>query len=135
MIAEHRVKALFTAPTAIRAIRKEDPDGDWLGGYNLDCLETLFFAGERLDPDTYHWATEKLGVPVIDHWWQTETGWAIAANPLGVEPLPIKPGSPSVPMPGSSRHSYPDGSGCEPGEEGAICLLLPLPPVLLDAVE
>jgi propionyl-CoA synthetase len=129
VIAEHRVKVLFTAPTAIRAIRKEDPDGDRLGGHDLNGLESLFFAGERLDPDTYHWATEKLDVPVIDHWWQTETGWAIAANPMGVEPLPIKPGSPSVPMPGYRvAILHPDGSGCEPGEEGAICLSLPLPP-------
>ncbi len=129
VIAEHRVKVLFTAPTAIRAIRKEDPDGVALGGHDLDCLESLFFAGERLDPDTYHWATEKLGVPVIDHWWQTETGWAIAANPMGIEPLPIKPGSPCVPMPGYRvAILHPDGSGCEPGEEGAICLLPPLPP-------
>ena len=129
VIAEHRVKVLFTAPTAIRAIRKEDPDGVALGGYDLDCLESLFFAGERLDPDTYHWATEKLGVPVIDHWWQTETGWAIAANPMGIEPLPIKPGSPCVPMPGYRvAILHPDGSGCEPGEEGAICLSPPLPP-------
>jgi propionyl-CoA synthetase len=129
VIAEHRVKVLFTAPTAIRAIRKEDPDGIALGGHDLDCLESLFFAGERLDPDTYHWATEKLGVPVIDHWWQTETGWAIAANPMGVEPLPIKPGSPSVPMPGYRiAILHPDGSGCESGEEGAICLSPPLPP-------
>jgi propionyl-CoA synthetase len=129
VIAEHRVKVLFTAPTAIRAIRKEDPDGVALGGHDLACLESLFFAGERLDPDTYHWATEKLGVPVIDHWWQTETGWAIAANPMGIEPLPIKPGSPCVPMPGYRvAILHPDGSGCEPGEEGAICLSPPLPP-------
>ena len=129
VIAEHRVKALFTAPTAIRAIRKEDPNGDCVGDHDLDCLTSLFFAGERLDPDTYHWATEKLGVPVIDHWWQTETGWAIAANPMGVEPLPIKPGSPAVPMPGYRLTVlHADGNGCAPGEEGAICLALPLPP-------
>ena len=117
------MKALFTAPTAIRAIRKEDPDGEYLGKYDLSALQYLFLAGERLDPDTYHWVTEKLGIPVIDHWWQTETGWAIAANPMGVEPLPIKPGSPTLPMPGYDvRILHPDGSGCEPGEEGVICL-------------
>ena len=129
VIAEHGVKALFTAPTAIRAIRKEDPDGTWLKDRERSSLQTLFFAGERLDPDTYHWATEKLGVPVVDHWWQTETGWAIAANPMGVEQLPIKPGSPALPMPGYQVSIlHPDGSGCAPGEEGAICLTLPLPP-------
>ncbi len=129
VIAEHHVKVLFTAPTAIRAIRKEDPDGVWLAGQELGCLESLFFAGERLDPDTYHWATEKLGIPVIDHWWQTETGWAIAANPMGVEPLAIKPGSPAVAMPGYQiAILHADGSGCAAGEEGAICLTLPLPP-------
>ncbi len=129
VIAEHRVSALFTAPTAIRAIRKEDPDGTCLRDHDLGCLKSLFFAGERLDPDTYHWATAKLSIPVIDHWWQTETGWAIAANPMGVEPLPIKPGSPAVPMPGYQvAILHPDGSGCAPGEEGAICLSLPLPP-------
>ena len=85
--AEHGVKALFTAPTAIRAIRKEDPDGTHLGKYDLSALKYLFLAGERLDPGTYHWASEKLGIPVVDHWWQTETGWAIAANPMGVEAL------------------------------------------------
>ena len=94
------MKALFTAPTAIRAIKKEDPDGLHLGKYDLSALKYLFQAGERLDPGTYHWASEKLGIPVVDHWWQTETGWAIAANPMGVEPLPIKPGSATVPMPG-----------------------------------
>ena len=129
VIAEHHVKVLFTAPTAIRAIRKEDPDGVWLAGQELGCLESLFLAGERLDPDTYHWATEKLGIPVIDHWWQTETGWAIAANPMGVEPLAIKPGSPAVAMPGYQiAILHADGSGCAAGEEGAICLTLPLPP-------
>ena len=127
--SEHGVKALFTAPTAIRAIRKEDPDGEYLGKYDLSALQYLFLAGERLDTDTYHWVTEKLGIPVIDHWWQTETGWAIAANPMGVEPLPIKPGSPTLPMPGYDvRILRPDGSGCEPGEDGVICLKLPLPP-------
>ncbi|BBZ37066.1 propionyl-CoA synthetase [Mycobacterium conspicuum] len=127
--AEHRVKALFTAPTAIRAIRKEDPGGAHLGKYDLSALRYLFQAGERLDPDTYLWASEKLGIPVVDHWWQTETGWAIAANPMGVEQFSIKPGSPTLPMPGYDvRVLRADGSACEPGEEGAICVRLPLPP-------
>jgi len=127
--AEHGVKAMFTAPTAIRAIRKEDPEGKYLADYDLSALKYLFLAGERLDPDTYHWATEKLGIPVIDHWWQTETGWAIAANPMGTEQLPLKAGSPTVPMPGFDVHIlHDDGNRCETGEEGAICLRLPLPP-------
>ena len=127
--SEHRVKALFTAPTAIRAIRKEDPDGTHLNKYDLSALQYLFQAGERLDPDTYTWASDKLGIPVIDHWWQTETGWAIAANPMGVERFPIKPGSPTLPMPGYDVCVLrADGSRCEAGEEGAICIRLPLPP-------
>jgi len=127
--SEYRVKALFTAPTAIRAIRKEDPDAAHLHRYDLSELRYLYQAGERLDPDTYQWASEQLGIPVIDHWWQTETGWAIAANPMGVEPLPVKPGSPTVPMPGYNvRILHADGFGCEPGVEGAICIELPLPP-------
>ena len=127
--SEHRVKALFTAPTAIRAIRKEDPDGTHRDKYDLSALRYLFQAGERLDPDTYAWASETLGIPVIDHWWQTETGWAIAANPMGVERFPIKPGSPTLPMPGYDVHVLrADGSPCETGEEGAICVRLPLPP-------
>ena len=127
--AEHRVKVLFSAPTAIRAIRKEDPEGSHIGRYDLSALRYLFQAGERLDPDTYAWASEKLRIPVIDHWWQTETGWAIAANPVGLEQLPLKAGSPTVPMPGYDVAVLrPDGSGCEPDEEGAICIRLPLPP-------
>ncbi|MGE5696769.1 MAG: propionyl-CoA synthetase [Candidatus Sericytochromatia bacterium] len=129
VVSEHRARALFTAPTAIRAIRKEDPDGAYLTKYDLSSLRYLFQAGERLDPDTYAWASQHLGIPVIDHWWQTETGWAIAANPVGLEPLPIKPGSPSVPMPGYDvRILHPDGYGCDAGEEGEICIRLPLPP-------
>ncbi len=127
--AEHRVKALFTAPTAIRAIRKEDPDAAYMSKYDLSALRYLFQAGERLDPDTYAWASDKLGIPVIDHWWQTETGWAIAANPMGVEQFSIKPGSPTLPMPGYDVCVLRvDGSRCDPGEEGAICVSLPLPP-------
>ena len=127
--SEHGVKALFTAPTAIRAIRKEDPEAKYLADYDLSGMKYLFLAGERLDPDTYHWATDNLGIPVIDHWWQTETGWAIAANPMGAEALPIKAGSPTVPMPGYDIHVlHDDGNRCEAGEEGAICIRLPLPP-------
>jgi propionyl-CoA synthetase len=127
--SEHRVKALFTAPTAIRAIKKEDPEGEHLARYDLSALRYLFQAGERLDPGTYHWASEQLGVPVIDHWWQTETGWSIAAGPMGVEALPVKPGSATVPMPGYDvRVLRPDGSECDAGEEGSICVKLPLPP-------
>lgn len=129
VIAEHRVKVLFTAPTAIRAIRKEDPSGSHIARYDLSSLQYLFQAGERLDPDTYTWAATQLGIPVIDHWWQTETGWAIAANPAGVELFPIKAGSPTLPMPGYDVQILrPDGTSCRPGEEGAICIKLPLPP-------
>ncbi|MCV7368414.1 propionyl-CoA synthetase [Mycolicibacterium duvalii] len=129
VVAEHGVKVLFTAPTAIRAIRKEDHEAEHVGRYDLSCLKYLFLAGERLDPDTYHWASAKLGIPVIDHWWQTETGWAVAANPVGVQRFPIKPGSPTVPMPGYDVHVlHDDGYGCDAGQEGAICIRLPLPP-------
>ncbi len=129
VVSEYGVSVLFSAPTAIRVIRKEDPDGAHIGRYDLSALRYLFQAGERLDPDTYAWATEKLGIPVVDHWWQTETGWAIAANPVGLQQLALKAGSPTVPMPGYDvQILHPDGSGCEPGEEGAICIGLPLPP-------
>ena len=111
VIAEHGVKALFTAPTAFRAIKKEDPEGRLRAAYDLSSLETLFLAGERLDPDTYQWATDALGIPVVDHWWQTETGWPIAANLRGLEPLPIKAGSPSVPVPGWDVRVL-DETGC-----------------------
>ena len=92
--------ALFTAPTAFRAIKKEDPQGLLIGQYDLSSFRTLFLAGERADPDTIEWARDKLGVPVIDHWWQTETGWTIAGNPVGLGALPVKLGSPTVAMPG-----------------------------------
>jgi propionyl-CoA synthetase len=129
VIAEHGVVTLFTAPTVFRAIRKEDPQADLLAKYDISSLRALFLAGERLDPDTYAWATEKIGVPVVDHWWQTETGWPIAANLRGLEPMPIKPGSPSVPVPGwDVRVLDPAGKECGPNEEGAICVRLPLPP-------
>ena len=127
--AQHGVKALFTAPTAIRAIRKDDHEGTHLNRYDTSGLKYLFLAGEPLDPDTYYWAAEKLAIPVIDHWWQTETGWPIAANPMGTEHFPVKAGSPTVPMPGYEVHILrEDGHPCQTGEEGAICIKLPLPP-------
>jgi propionyl-CoA synthetase len=129
VISEHSVKALFTAPTAFRAIKRVDPEAKLLQDYDLSEFRTLFLAGERLDPETYRWATEKLGVPVIDHWWQTETGWPICANLRGLEPMPIKPGSPSVPVPGYDVQIL-DSSGARlpAGSEGAIAIKLPLPP-------
>lgn len=129
VIQDTGAKALFTAPTALRAIRKADPEADLLGNYNTDSLQLLFVAGERLDPETYHWATEKLGVPVVDNWWQTETGWAIAASPRGLEELPLKPGSPSVPSPGYDLQVLdPFGEPVGPGEEGNLAIKLPMPP-------
>lgn len=129
VIRDHRVNVLFTAPTALRAIRKVDPDAELLAGYDISSLRTLFAAGERLDTDTFHWASRVLGVPVVDHWWQTETGWAICATPRGMDGLPIKPGSPGVPMPGY-RLNVLDSAGAEvdAGTEGNIVLGLPLPP-------
>jgi propionyl-CoA synthetase len=100
VVSEHGVRCLFTAPTAFRAIKKEDPRAEHLARYDISCLKYLFLAGERLDPDTYHWASETLHIPVIDHWWQTETGWPITANLMGLEPLPVKPGSLTVAVPG-----------------------------------
>ncbi|EWC59716.1 Acetyl-coenzyme A synthetase [Actinokineospora spheciospongiae] len=127
--AETGAKVLFTAPTAFRAIKRADPDAAESARYDLSGLEALFLAGERLDPETHRWAGEKLGVPVVDNWWQTETGWPICANPRGLEPLPIKPGSPSVPLPGYDvRVLGPGGEELPTGEEGAIVLRLPLPP-------
>ncbi|RMG33821.1 MAG: propionyl-CoA synthetase [Gammaproteobacteria bacterium] len=132
VISEYGVKVLFTAPTAFRAIKKEDPEGKYLAQYDLSCMQALFLAGERCDPDTLNWAQEKLGKPVIDHWWQTETGWAIAANPLGIEPLPVKPGSPTVPMPGYDvRILDEEGKELPAGEMGNIVIKLPLPPACL----
>jgi propionyl-CoA synthetase len=129
VIAEHGVNTLFTAPTAFRAIKKQDPQGQHLAEHDLSQFRALFLAGERLDPDTFTWASDLLGVPVIDHWWQTETGWPIVANPMGVEPLPIKPGSSSVPVPGWQVDVLdPSGAPQPPGEEGAIVMRLPLPP-------
>ena len=129
IIAEYRVSALFTAPTAFRAIKKEDPDGNFIRMYDLKSLRTLFLAGERADPDTVKWAEEMLKVPVIDHWWQTETGWSIAANPVGLGMLPVKHGSPTVAMPGYDIRVLDEGGQELPrGKLGAICVKLPLPP-------
>ncbi|MBT8457705.1 MAG: propionyl-CoA synthetase [Alphaproteobacteria bacterium] len=129
MIDEYDIKVLFTAPTAFRAIKREDPRGELVGKYDLSSLQALFLAGERADPDTIKWAQDQLGVPVIDHWWQTETGYAIAANPLGIEALPVKIGSPSVPMPGWDVQILDEaGHPVEPGTLGAIAVKLPLPP-------
>jgi propionyl-CoA synthetase len=127
--AEHDVKALFTAPTGFRAIRKEDPAGDLKKPYDLTALRYLFLAGERLDPDTYRWAGELLGIPVVDHWWQTETGWAVAADPMGLEQLPTKPGSPTMPIPGYDvRILGENGAELPPEATGQIAIKLPLPP-------
>ncbi|MFI0796910.1 propionyl-CoA synthetase [Micromonospora rubida] len=129
VVSQHRVAALFTAPTAIRAIRRQDPDGTRIGRYDLSSLRTLFLAGERLDPDTFAWAGARLRVPVVDNWWQTETGWPVAANPRGLEPLPIKAGSPSVPVPGYDvRVVDPRGVEVPAGVDGSIVIRLPLPP-------
>ncbi len=132
VIQEHGVRVLFTAPTAFRAIKKEDPNGEHLKRYDLSGLRTLFLAGERCDPDTLFWAERMLKVPVIDHWWQTETGWAIAANCMGVEPLPVKPGSPTRAVPGYDvRVLDGDGNEVAPGDMGNIVIKLPMPPACL----
>jgi propionyl-CoA synthetase len=129
VIADHGVSTLFTAPTAFRAIKRDDPEGQYLSDHDLSSFRALFLAGERCDPDTLHWAEGKLGVPVIDHWWQTETGWAIVADPLGLEHLPVKPGSPTVPVPGwDVRILDADGAEMPPGDVGGIMIKLPLPP-------
>jgi len=135
LVEDYRIKALFTSPTAIRAIKRDDPDGELIGSHDLSSLQTLFLAGERLDPATYDWATERLRVAVVDNWWQTETGWPIAANLRGLEPMPIKAGSPTVPVPGFDVQVLAeDGSRAAAGEEGAICIKLPLPPGALQTV-
>jgi propionyl-CoA synthetase len=129
VIAEHGVAAMFTAPTAFRAIRKEDPAGAHIRRHDLSRFRTLFLAGERCDPDTLRWAEEKLGVPVIDHWWQTETGWAIGANCRGLEPMPVKAGSPTVAVPGYDIRIFDDAGAPVPdGQIGSIAIRLPLPP-------
>ena len=129
VVAQHRVNALFAAPTAFRAIKREDPDAKQMGAYDLSSLRTLFLAGERADPDTIAWAENALDIPVIDHWWQTETGWPIAANCMGIEPLPVKRGSPTVPVPGYRvRVLDEQGRELEPGQTGNLVVDLPLPP-------
>jgi propionyl-CoA synthetase len=132
VISDYGVKTLFTAPTAFRAIKREDPNGVYKERYDLSRFEALFLAGERCDPDTLNWAENLLGVPVIDHWWQTETGWPIVANPLGIELLPVKPGSASVAVPGYDvRVLSVDGEMVEAGEIGNIVVKLALPPGIL----
>ncbi|MFY0311781.1 propionate-CoA ligase PrpE [Leisingera sp. D0M16] len=129
VISEHKVKSFFTAPTAFRAVKREDPKGEFVKKYDLSCLKQVYLAGERADPDTITWAQEQLKVPVVDHWWQTETGWSIAANPLGIEELPTKLGSPAVPMPGYEVDILDEGGNpVAAGELGAIAVKLPLPP-------
>ena len=129
VISEHNVSVLFTAPTAFRAIKKEDPAGEHISRYDLSSLKYLFLAGERTDPDTLHWAENYLGVPVIDHWWQTETGWSIAANCMGIEAMPVREGSSSLPVPGwDLRVMSEEGEEVAPGEIGTLALKLPLPP-------
>ena len=129
IVEQYGVSGVFTAPTAIRAVKKEDPDGELIREHDLSTLRTLFLAGERLDPDTYTWAADRLGIPVVDNWWQTETGWPIAANPMGLQQLPIKPGSPTVPVPGYDVRVLDErGEAVPAGTEGAICLRLPMPP-------
>ncbi|HEX7076295.1 MAG TPA: propionyl-CoA synthetase [Hyphomicrobiaceae bacterium] len=132
VISEYRVSAMFTAPTAFRAIKKEDPQGEHIKKYDLSAFRTLFLAGERADPETIKWAQERLGVPVIDHWWQTETGWAICGNPVGLGMLPVKPGSPTVVMPGYELCVLDDkGQPLPPGQTGTLAIKLPLPPSCL----
>ncbi|MEO0729653.1 MAG: AMP-binding protein, partial [Pseudomonadota bacterium] len=132
VISDHEVAALFTAPTAFRAIKKEDPNGDLIGHYDMSLFRTLFLAGERADPETIKWAEDKLAVPVIDHWWQTETGWSICANPVGLGQLPVKYGSSCVPMPGYTMHVLDEaGQRLPRGETGTLAIKLPLPPSAL----
>jgi len=129
VIAEHKAVALFTAPTAFRAIKKEDPDGKFIRQYDLSKFRTLFLAGERADPPTVEWAEAQLKVPVIDHWWQTETGWCIAGNPVGLGQLPVKHGSPTVPMPGYQVDVVDESAKPVPtGSMGSIVIKLPMPP-------
>jgi propionyl-CoA synthetase len=129
VIADHGVKVMFTAPTAFRAIKKEDPEGTHLARYDLSGLQSLFLAGERCDPHTLEWAQDKLKVPVIDHWWQTETGWPICSNCLGIEQLPIVPGSPARAVPGYDVQALDaEGNPVAPGDIGALAIKLPLPP-------
>jgi propionyl-CoA synthetase len=129
VVEQHGVRNLFTAPTAFRAIKREDPRGELMRKRDLSGLRALFLAGERCDPDTLEWAQKLLGIPVVDHWWQTETGWPIAANPLGLEAFPVKPGSATKPMPGYAIRVLDElGEEVPAGENGAIAIRLPLPP-------
>ena len=129
VISEHGVKVLFTAPTAFRAIKREDPNGNYLTKYDLSSFKILFLAGERLDPDTYYWASDLLKRPVIDHWWQTETGWPITANCMGIEEFPVKAGSSTKPVPGYNLQVLDaDGKIAPPGTDGILAVKLPLPP-------
>lgn len=135
VIEKHKVNVLFAAPTAFRAIRKEDPEATKLDKYDITTLRTLFMAGERLDPPTYYWASEKLAVPVVDHWWQTETGWPICANPMGIAPMKTKPGSSSVPTPGFNVKVLVNAHEEQAiGAKGAIAIKLPLPPGCLSTI-
>ncbi|SFE04456.1 propionyl-CoA synthetase [Sulfitobacter brevis] len=129
VIEEHNVRSFFTAPTAIRAVKREDPKGEFRKKYDLSCLRALYLAGERADPDTIEWAQDVLGTPVYDHWWQTESGYAMVANPTGLETLPVKIGSPTVAMPGYDIRILDEaGHELPPGKLGAIAVKLPLPP-------
>lgn len=135
LISEYQVKSFFTAPTAFRAIKKEDPDGKLLAQYDISCMKALFLAGERLDPPTFHWLDDLLEVPVIDHWWQTETGWPIAANLHGLEPMPIKAGSATVPVPGFDVQILDrEGERMGPMEQGGVVIKQPMPPGCLVGV-
>ena len=135
VVSEYNVKALFAAPTAFRAIKKQDSNAELAKQYNLDSLQTIFVAGERLDPPTYHWLNETFQCPIIDHWWQTETGWAIAANMVGVERLPTKPGSSCVPTPGFNVEILDDEGNVLPiGEQGNVAVKLPMPPSCLPGI-
>ena len=132
IISEHQVNTFFTAPTAFRAVKKEDPTAKLKDKYDIGCLRYLFLAGERLDPPTYEWLTEILEIPVIDHWWQTESGWPMCSNMMGLEPYPVKIGSPTFPVPGYNVKILDDeGESCQPGETGNIVVKLPLPPSCL----
>ena len=135
LISEYQVKSFFTAPTAFRAIKKEDPDGKFLEQYDISCMKALFLAGERLDPPTFHWLDDLLEVPVIDHWWQTETGWPIAANLHGLEPMPTKAGSATVPVPGFDVQILDrEGERMGPMEQGSVVIKQPMPPGCLVGV-
>ena len=135
VVQDHKVNMLFTAPTAFRAVRKEDPEADQLSCYDVSSLKRIFLAGERLDPPTYEWLKEHTGLPILDHWWQTETGWAICCNPVGIEMMTTKPGSATVPSPGFNVQVVDiEGSQVPAGEQGQVAVKLPLPPGCLMTV-